>query len=173
MYAFALLIFVLFTWFLWVLAAAAQVAVDCARRGLPRRGMSPAPIVPVMAVTLWSLSFVLPHGVVIIGLGHLFFLVILLISIAHSALFLRSFRSKSEIAIQKTMKAPVPAVVFGCLLHGELRITVHPGVGLADGGIPWNVPIELVPPELRLPNTKLWVQLNDRREIESITRRDE
>ena len=45
----------------------------------------------------------------------------------------------------KTIKFPcewnerVPAVVFACLLPGELRIIVHPGVGLADGGIQ-NVP---------------------------------
>jgi len=30
----------------------------------------------------------------------------------------------------------VPAVVFACLIPGEIRIILHPGVGLADGGAP-------------------------------------
>ena len=48
-----------------------------------------------------------------------------------------------------------PAVVFARLLPCELRIIVRPGAGLADGGAPWNVPVELIPPELRMPNTAL------------------
>ena len=55
----------------------------------------------------------------------------------------------------------VPAVVFGCLLPRELKIVVFPGVGLADGGILRDVSMELVPFELRMPNTPLWLQLDD------------
>lgn len=67
----------------------------------------------------------------------------------------------------------VPAVVFACLLNGELRITLFPGVGLADGGVPRDVPVELIPLELRLPNTKLWVQLDESLRVESVSSRDE
>lgn len=59
----------------------------------------------------------------------------------------------------------VPAVVFGCLLSGELRIILHPGVGLAGGGAEQNVPVDLIPMELRMPNTLLWVELNDSMDI--------
>jgi hypothetical protein len=67
----------------------------------------------------------------------------------------------------------VPAVVFGCLLPGELRILVHPASGLAEGGAPRNVPIELIPPELRMPNTPLWLELDERMKIMRVWRRDE
>jgi len=66
----------------------------------------------------------------------------------------------------------VPAVVFGCLLPRELRIIVHPGVGLADGGVPWNVPVDLIPPDLRMPNTPLWLKLDDEMNILEVWRRD-
>lgn len=67
----------------------------------------------------------------------------------------------------------VPAVVFACLLPGELRIVVQPGVGLADGGIAWNVPVELIPRELRMPNTPLWLKLDEQMNILQVWRRDE
>jgi hypothetical protein len=67
----------------------------------------------------------------------------------------------------------VPAVVFACLLSGELRIVVHPGVGLSDGGVPWNVPVELVPPELRTPNTPLWLKFDEQLNILQVWQRDE
>jgi len=67
----------------------------------------------------------------------------------------------------------VPAVVFACLVPGELRIIVHPKVGLADGGVPWNVPIELIPFELRMPNTPLWLKLDKDMSILQVWRREE
>ena len=42
----------------------------------------------------------------------------------------------------------VPVVVFACLLPGELRIMLHPGVGMADGDAPCDVPMRVIPPEL-------------------------
>ena len=66
----------------------------------------------------------------------------------------------------------VPAVVFACLLPGELRIILHPGVGLADGGAPHDVPAALVPPDLWLPNTPLWVQLGDDMRVVRVWRRE-
>jgi hypothetical protein len=55
----------------------------------------------------------------------------------------------------------VPVQVFACLISEELRIVLYPGAGHADGGIPRDVPIRLIPWELPLPNTPLWVQLDD------------
>jgi hypothetical protein len=81
--------------------------------------------------------------------------------------------------VDKTPKYPrewlerVPAVVFACLLPGEVRIIVHPGVGLAAGGASWNVPADLIPPELRMPNTPLWLKLDEQMNILQIWRRDE
>lgn len=66
----------------------------------------------------------------------------------------------------------IPAVVFACLFPGELRIIVYPGVGLADGGAPRDVTIDLVPPELRLPNTPLWVQFDESMNIARVWRRE-
>ena len=67
----------------------------------------------------------------------------------------------------------VPAVVFACLLPGELRIILYPGVGLADGGAPCDVPMSIVPMELRTPNTALWVQLDETMSVIRVWRRQE
>ena len=67
----------------------------------------------------------------------------------------------------------VPAVVFACLIPGEIRIVLHPGVSLADGGVPLDVPAEVIPPPLRMPNTSLWVQFDDSMSILRVWRREE
>ena len=67
----------------------------------------------------------------------------------------------------------VPAVVFGCLLPGELRLVLCPGVGLADGGYHRDVPVHDIPPELRMPNTPLWVEFDWQGNIERVERREE
>ncbi|MCE5302554.1 MAG: hypothetical protein LLF97_05525 [Planctomycetaceae bacterium] len=67
----------------------------------------------------------------------------------------------------------IPAEVFACLKAGELRLTVMPGVGLANGGSPCDVPIDKVPPNLRMPNTKLWIRMNDAWEIQEVWQRDD
>jgi hypothetical protein len=66
----------------------------------------------------------------------------------------------------------VPAIVFACLRPGELRIVLCPGVGLADGGAPWDIPTVLVPPDLRMPNTPLWVGFDDDFNVVRIWRRE-
>jgi hypothetical protein len=67
----------------------------------------------------------------------------------------------------------IPAEVFACLKAGELRITLMPGVGLANGGSTCDVPIDKVPPHLRMPNTKLWIRVNDAWEIQEVWQRDD
>ena len=65
----------------------------------------------------------------------------------------------------------IPAHVFACLVPGELRVIVN-------GSASWDVPIEQIPEELRMPNTRLWLHLNEdfeilrgwRREDESISK---
>jgi hypothetical protein len=66
----------------------------------------------------------------------------------------------------------VPAVVFACLLPGELRIILFPGLGIANGGAPRDVPTDVIPPDLRMPNTPLWVQLDDDLDVVSAWRRE-
>jgi hypothetical protein len=64
----------------------------------------------------------------------------------------------------------VPAVVLGCLLRGELRIVVLPGLG---GGAHFNVPLELIPFDLRMPNTPLWIKFDHQFNINKVVRRDQ
>ncbi|MET3177438.1 UNVERIFIED_ORG: hypothetical protein ABIC43_000577 [Variovorax guangxiensis] len=61
----------------------------------------------------------------------------------------------------------VPAVVFGSLTKGEIRILLQPGSGLAAGGAPRDVPAVEFPAGLHMPNTLLWVELD---ETMSVTR---
>jgi len=67
----------------------------------------------------------------------------------------------------------VPAVVFASLVPGEIRILLHPGTGLAQGGAPRDVPSNLVPPKLRAPNTALWAKLDQSMNVLAIWARDE
>jgi hypothetical protein len=67
----------------------------------------------------------------------------------------------------------VPAVVFACLIPGEHRIILCPGNGLADGGAPYDIPTSLVPFDLRVPNTPLWVQLDEDMSIVRVWRRED
>jgi hypothetical protein len=67
----------------------------------------------------------------------------------------------------------VPAVVLASLQPGEIRLILHPGAGLADGGAPRDVPVAQIPPELRMPNTPLWIHFDDEWNIVRVWRRDE
>lgn len=53
-----------------------------------------------------------------------------------------------------------PAKVFACLQSGFIRVIVWPGVGMADGGIPHDIPVELIPIDLRLPNSEFTLVLD-------------
>jgi hypothetical protein len=67
----------------------------------------------------------------------------------------------------------VQAVVFGCLIPGELRVILNPGVGLADGGSPADVPVEAIPPDLRVPNTPIWIRFDEDWKVLRVWRRHE
>ena len=67
----------------------------------------------------------------------------------------------------------VPAQVFGSFIAGELRIVVLPGNGQVDGGVPWNIAVDQVPPHLRMPNTRLWLRLDRQMNVLKVWQRDE
>jgi hypothetical protein len=66
----------------------------------------------------------------------------------------------------------IEAVVFASLVRGEIRLVLHSGSGLAQGGAAYDVAIETVPAELRVPNTKVWVQLDDNMKVLRVWRRE-
>jgi hypothetical protein len=55
----------------------------------------------------------------------------------------------------------VPARVIYVPTKDTIKILLAPGQGMADGGIPRDIPLELVPFELRTPNTKLQVTMQN------------
>jgi len=67
----------------------------------------------------------------------------------------------------------VPAVVLGCLIQGVVRVILLPGAGLADGGAPADIPAQAIPPDLRMPNTTLWIRFDDDWEVVRVWRRQE
>src|SRR5262249_35829962 len=87
-----LLLFVFLVWCLWAVAATMQVAVEDARHPLTdgkRRGMSPAPVIPVFPLALWGAAKLLdlivdPWGTMIIGSLHAVYGVILVGSIVRA-----------------------------------------------------------------------------------------
>jgi hypothetical protein len=66
----------------------------------------------------------------------------------------------------------VPAVVFGSLMKGEIRVLLHPGNGLAASGAPRDVPAVKFPAGLHMPNTLLWVELDETMNVIRVWRRD-
>jgi hypothetical protein len=67
----------------------------------------------------------------------------------------------------------VPAIVFGCLIPGEIRVILLPGAGLADGGAPADIPAQSIPPDLCMPNTPLWIRFDDDWNVVRVWRRQE
>jgi hypothetical protein len=53
-----------------------------------------------------------------------------------------------------------PAKVLACLRPGYLTVLVGHGLGQADGGIPHEVPMGLVPFDLRMPNSEFTVVID-------------
>lgn len=52
------------------------------------------------------------------------------------------------------------AKVIGCLRSGFVTIVLGHGLGLSDGGIATDIPIDLVPFDLRTPNSVFAVVLD-------------
>lgn len=59
---------------------------------------------------------------------------------------------ESGIAIGSSSR--IPARVLACLTHNTITVILHPGAGLADRGVKIILPIEDVPPDLRMPNSE-------------------
>lgn len=53
-----------------------------------------------------------------------------------------------------------PAVVLGYLNPNYLRVIVLPGVGMVDGGVQHDLPLDIVPLDLRMPNSEFTVLLD-------------
>ncbi len=60
-------------------------------------------------------------------------------------------------SIATPIELHVDGIVIGSLGHSMIRIRLYPGVGLADAGIDRDVPLSLIPPAFRVPNTRLRV----------------
>lgn len=54
----------------------------------------------------------------------------------------------------------VPAAVVGCLPTGELRLSLWPSRNADKPGFPRDVPVDLIPPDLRMPNSTLWLDMD-------------
>jgi hypothetical protein len=80
----------------------------------------------------------------------------------------------SEVTYSHGWLEPAPATVFACLLPGELRIEfLHvDGNPYAVFGTHRDVSIGMVPSDLRMPNTSLWVQFNGKGDIIRVWRRE-
>jgi hypothetical protein len=53
-----------------------------------------------------------------------------------------------------------PAKVLACIRPGYLTVFVGYGLGMADGGISTDVPMDLVPFDLRMPNSEFTVVID-------------
>jgi hypothetical protein len=65
----------------------------------------------------------------------------------------------------------IRAKVLGCLHDGYLQVIVGYGCGLLDGGVPREIPMDVVPIDLRMPNSAFYIiQDRSRPEITRIER---
>ena len=53
-----------------------------------------------------------------------------------------------------------PAKVLACLAPGYLTVLVGHRLGMVDGGVPSDIPMDLVPFELRMPNSEFTVVID-------------
>jgi hypothetical protein len=54
----------------------------------------------------------------------------------------------------------IPVQVLGCLRPGLITVIAFPGVEMVDGGLPMDLPTEMIPAELRMPNSEFIVIRN-------------
>ena len=75
-------------------------------------------------------------------------------------------------AVRMRSMVRTPAKVLACLGPREIRIILFPGLGLADGDIPIDVPRDQIPFDLRTPNTLLWLEFDQDRNVVTAVRRE-
>lgn len=99
-----LLVAIITVWILWVIAAMFQIAIVDTRTPQAdgkRRGMSVAPVIPLVPVALWGVAaivdhFITPWGTIVIGSAHAVFGAALTASIVKDAVILQRIkRSKT------------------------------------------------------------------------------
>ena len=56
----------------------------------------------------------------------------------------------------------IRARVIGCLAPGCVDVILGPDIGMLNGGVPTQLPIDIVPIALRIPNTEFIVVLDRR-----------
>ncbi|MEH2405172.1 hypothetical protein [Nostoc sp.] len=54
----------------------------------------------------------------------------------------------------------IPVQVLGCLRPGIITVIAFPGVGMVYGGLSMELPTEMIPAELRMPNSEFIVVCN-------------
>ena len=54
----------------------------------------------------------------------------------------------------------IPVQVLGCLRPGRITVIAFPSVGMVDGGLPMELPTEMIPVKLRMPNSEFIVVCN-------------
>src|SRR5438094_473863 len=59
------------------------------------------------------------------------------------------------------MASKIRAKVVDCLRSGYLTVKVGYDIGLMDGGYDTEIPVDIVPPELRMPNCCFMLISND------------
>jgi hypothetical protein len=102
--SFVLPVFLFVTWFVWIIACAAEKAVDGARRGLPegkRGGVSILPGIPIFPLFFWGAAWLIdllvaPWGTYTLGVLHAVFFVALVVSIVLNWFRLRSFDTNAK-----------------------------------------------------------------------------
>ena len=84
-------------------------------------------------------------------------------------------QNESEVNnVTRSTLSHIPARVLGCLKTGTLMVIVLPGYGLADGGILMEIAMEIVPFDLRMPNSEFDVVFDrSMKSIIQVLRKDE
>ncbi len=54
---------------------------------------------------------------------------------------------------------PIRAKVIGCTQPGFFRVLLGCGHGMLDGCVPCDIPVDSIPPEFRMPNSKFLITM--------------
>jgi hypothetical protein len=64
----------------------------------------------------------------------------------------------------------IHAKVIGALHPGQVTVRVGTGIGMLDGGLDRDLPIDLIPIELRIPNSEFMLVYDTAKELVAIER---